>query len=59
VEGDVTSAIALEHLNPALGEEFRRGKNVFRLRVAAEGDDGCVFEKKNDVADSAFFAESD
>src|ERR1700733_15325628 len=46
VKSYVTTAVALESLDPALGKEFRRRDHVRGLRVAAECDDRRVFEQK-------------
>jgi len=59
VEGDVAATIALEELDTALLQEFGRGDNVGGLGVAAESDDGRVFEQEQDVADFAVFAQGD
>jgi hypothetical protein len=59
VESDVAAAVAFEELNAALGEEFARGDNVNSFRIAAEADDGRVFEQEQDVADSFFLAQGD
>ena len=59
VEGDVAAAVAFEELNAALGKEFGRGDYVRGFGVAAERDDGRVFEQEQDVADFFFFAQGD
>ena len=59
VESNVAAAVALEDFNPALGKEFGRREDIFRFGIAAEGNDGRVLEKKNNVADAGFFAERD
>ncbi len=59
MEGDVAAAVAFEKLDAALGKEFGRGYDVCGFRVAAERDDGRVFQQEKDVADLLFFAQSD
>jgi hypothetical protein len=59
VEGYVASAVAFEELDAALGQLFRRSNYVCGFRVAAESDDGRMFEQKQDIADLLFFAQVD
>ena len=59
VESDVAAAITLENFHAALGQQFGRGDDVFLLGVAAESDDGRMFEQQQNIADAAFFAQFD
>lgn len=59
VEGDVSTAIAFEDLDAALGKEFRRGDHVCCFGIAAERDHGRVFEQEQHVADLLFFSQRD
>src|SRR5581483_2758577 len=56
VEGDVAAAITFDQLDALLREEVGRGDDVFLFRIAAEGDDGGVFEKEEGVVNDAALA---
>jgi hypothetical protein len=49
MKGDISAAIDLVNLNPALGEQLARSDNVGFARIAAQGDDRRVFDKEQHV----------
>jgi len=59
VKCNVTTAIALEDFDAALGKEFRGSDHVCGFGVAAQRDHGRVFEQEEYVANLFFLAQSD
>ncbi len=59
VEGDIAAAVGFEQFDAAGGEGFAGEEDVAAVGVAAEGDDGRMFEEKEGVADTVLFAEFD
>jgi hypothetical protein len=57
MKGNVASAIALEHLDPASGQNFRRSQHIGRLGIAPERNDGSVFQQQQHVADPGRLAQ--
>lgn len=55
VKRNITTAITLEDLNSALGQEFRRGHHVRRLGIAPERDHRCMLQQNKRVTDASFF----
>src|SRR4029077_12586527 len=56
---NVPAAIALKHLDAASRELLSRSEHIGSLGIASEGDDGRMFEQKQDVADLSSLAELD
>jgi hypothetical protein len=55
----IASAVAFNHFDAALDEEFGRDKDVGGFRVAAEGDDRRVFEQEKNITDLIQLTELD
>ena len=57
MECNVSTSIALEKLDALSLQEVRRSQQVFSTRIATEGDDGKVFEQKQNVGNASLLAE--
>ena len=57
MECNVATSIALEKLDAFSLQEVRRSQQVFPARIATEGDDGRMFEKKQNVGNVSALAE--
>lgn len=57
MKGDISSTVAFENFDAALGKQLGQGDYVCRFRVAAEGYDRRVLKQQERVTNAAFFAE--
>ena len=59
MKGDISAAIALEQLYPALFQQFLRSEQVLLARISSEGDDRRMFEEKQNIGNALLFAQLD